>query len=217
MINESSTAKGFTLAETLITLVVVGVIAAITVPSLIAKYRADQFASRLKASYSRLGQLVNQMNMQEMRLTTDENYESYTLFPVMVKYLNNVKSIRSLNYTNVLKEYKNYTNTDLINTLYFDEGMVVLTDGTTLFIQNFNGTRVMLSIDLNGHLKKPNQLGRDLFMFEVLPNGNLVPMGVPGTTYSEGTFCTEDGNSQLNGAGCTVKALKDKDYFKKIF
>ena len=43
---------GFTLAEVLITLVIIGVIAAITVPTLIAKHQKEQFAIRAKETYS---------------------------------------------------------------------------------------------------------------------------------------------------------------------
>lgn len=48
--------SGFTLAEVLITLVIIGVIAAITVPTLITKYQKEQTVTRLKKAYSALSQ-----------------------------------------------------------------------------------------------------------------------------------------------------------------
>lgn len=44
--------KGFTLAEVLITLGVIGIIAALTLPSLISKYRERQVVSQVKVAYS---------------------------------------------------------------------------------------------------------------------------------------------------------------------
>lgn len=41
-------ARGFTLAETLITLGIIGIIAAITIPSLITKYRRTVASTKLK-------------------------------------------------------------------------------------------------------------------------------------------------------------------------
>ena len=46
----------FTLAEVLITLVIIGVIAAITLPTLITKYQKEQTVTRLKKVYSTLSQ-----------------------------------------------------------------------------------------------------------------------------------------------------------------
>lgn len=46
--------KGFTLAEVLITLVIVGVVAALTIPNVVAKYREQEIVSRLKKAYSTL-------------------------------------------------------------------------------------------------------------------------------------------------------------------
>ncbi len=214
---QSCNYKGFTLAETLITLVIIGVVAALTVPTLIAKHRAQQFSSRLKSSYSMLGQLVNNMNSQEMKLTITDNYPTGTVFPVALKYLNSVGSEgRVLSIQPTLKKYHTYNNADIIHIDWFDDGMIDLLDGTTLFIQNHSQTKVMLSIDLNGRYKKPNQLGKDLFMFEILNSGNLVPMGSKGTTYTNhSTYCSDTSTNRLNGSSCTVKALQDEDYFKK--
>ncbi len=48
--------SGFSLAEVLITLVIIGVIAAITVPTLITKYQKEQTVARLKKAYSSFSQ-----------------------------------------------------------------------------------------------------------------------------------------------------------------
>ena len=50
--------KGFTLAEVLITLGIIGVVAAITMPTLITKYKKIETANKLKQTYSILYQAV---------------------------------------------------------------------------------------------------------------------------------------------------------------
>lgn len=44
--------KAFTLAEVLITLGIIGVVASMTMPSLISKYQERVFVERLKQTYS---------------------------------------------------------------------------------------------------------------------------------------------------------------------
>lgn len=50
------TYKGFTLAEVLITLGIIGIVAALTIPTLISKYQERVTITRLKESYSMLAQ-----------------------------------------------------------------------------------------------------------------------------------------------------------------
>ncbi len=53
-------AKGFTLSEVLITLGIIGVVASMTLPTLIAKYNKKQTAIAVKAAYSMLSQAILQ-------------------------------------------------------------------------------------------------------------------------------------------------------------
>ena len=57
--NRNAKCFAFTLAEVLITLVIIGVIAAITVPSLINKTNNQETVSRLKKAYSTMSQATN--------------------------------------------------------------------------------------------------------------------------------------------------------------
>ena len=51
--------NGFTLAEVLITLGIIGVVAALTMPALIGNYKRQQTIQQLKKVYSVLGQAYN--------------------------------------------------------------------------------------------------------------------------------------------------------------
>ena len=50
--------SGFTLAEVLITLGIIGIVAAMTIPALITKYQKQVAATQLKKHYSQLNQVL---------------------------------------------------------------------------------------------------------------------------------------------------------------
>jgi hypothetical protein len=59
-----------------------------------------------------------------------------------------------------------------------DDGAIALNDGSTIFIDYGNGTGYYLFIiDINGAWKKPNSGGIDVFYFQLLPSGKLIPLG----------------------------------------
>jgi hypothetical protein len=94
--------------------------------------------------------------------------------------------------------------------VYFDDGQFVLNDGSFIFIENYNSSKY-ISVDVNGYAKKPNRLGRDLFMFQLMDNGELLPMGAKGTDYYSATneYCSNTSTHNMNGAGCTARILRD--------
>lgn len=63
--------KGFTLAEVLITLAIIGVVAALTIPTLMANYQKTQYVAQLKQVYSQLSQNIK-------LLMVDENVDNIT-------------------------------------------------------------------------------------------------------------------------------------------
>lgn len=66
--------KAFTLAEVLITLGIIGIVAALTVPVLIQKYRKNIVVTQLKKSFSELSQAL-QLAESEHGLMEDWNFE----------------------------------------------------------------------------------------------------------------------------------------------
>lgn len=52
---------GFTLAEVLITLGVIGVVAALTIPTLMANYQKTQYVTSLKKAYAQFNQVIKQL------------------------------------------------------------------------------------------------------------------------------------------------------------
>ncbi|MBO5434351.1 hypothetical protein J6A31_00820, partial [bacterium] len=91
-------------------------------------------------------------------------------------------------------------------------------DGTLILLDLSNKQRFYISVDVNGYNKRPNILGQDLFMFQVNEKGDLLPMGVKDTDYYSETneYCSYTSTDPMNGAGCTYKALNDKEFFKNL-
>ncbi|MBO5386179.1 type II secretion system protein [bacterium] len=63
-VNKSNNRRGFTLAEVLITLGIIGVVAAMTIPNLIANTRSSQYRSAFKKAVSTLSQAARMSEAQ---------------------------------------------------------------------------------------------------------------------------------------------------------
>ena len=76
---------------------------------------------------------------------------------------------------------------------------------------------VVKPLDVNGYLKRPNKWGHDLFTFQLMEDGRLLPMGANGTTYTDDNrYCSISSTNSQNGISCTDNALNEKDYFKNL-
>jgi len=86
--------KGFTLAEVLITLVIVGVVAALTIPNLINKTNHKEYASKLKKAYSILQQFVHASAMQKGEPQGDYSFfNNYDFINEFAKTVNVAKNV----------------------------------------------------------------------------------------------------------------------------
>ena len=120
-----------------------------------------------------------------------------------------------------IETYKTYNLKRNLSTNLLDDGQFVVTDGTLYLIENGNSSismkQLFISVDVNGHKKRPNAWGHDLFTFQLMPDGKLLPMGAEGTTYDdESQYCSVNSSDPENGVGCTFKALNDKNYWKNL-
>jgi prepilin-type N-terminal cleavage/methylation domain-containing protein len=207
----------FTLAEVLISLVIIGIIAAVTIPTLIQKYQDQALKSALKKNYSVLKSALDKYQVENGERLLPSDASSWgKLKPILMKYLNVTKdcgygtdSTACNTYSNNI--YKTYNNKASMRLTYFDDGQFVLQDGSLILLENNNSNTMYISVDVNGYKKKPNRLGKDLFMFQITNNGDLLPMGAKGTDYYSATddYCSNTSTSNMNGASCTAKVLRN--------
>ena len=174
--------RAFTLAEVLITLGIIGVVAAITIPTVVAKYQKAQTVTVLKESYSIL--------LQAMRLSQEENgsIDSWNTalsgHDFFHKYLANyLKWQNEYTSSQLKKEAPRYCLNGRLytGTLYTDNisSHFTLLNGSMITSQ-IDGAGMIIGIDVNG-FSTPNKVGRDNFMFYLTPPYGLVPMGGKGS------------------------------------
>ena len=227
---------GFTLAEVLITLGIIGVVAAMTLPSLIAQKTGKELETALKKNYSVASQALMTMNYEQGVVNGGNSYAHMTFKPLYIQYFKTAKDCERYNCitnsTNVdesgnedkwyIANYKTYSRKRNVSTDFFDDGQFILQDGSFYIIENPNvgshgKLQVYISIDVNGYSKNPNAWGHDLFTFQITDEGKLLPMGADGTDYTDkDQYCSPSSNSPINGIACTYDALYDKSFFKNL-
>lgn len=165
------------------------------------------------------------MAYDEGQIVNSQNYGNDTFMPKFKKYFKVSKDCGTNScekgsndengMINVSQNYKTFNNGKMQSKL-LDDGQVFINDGMFIMVENnHSGGGLMISIDVNGYNKKPNRWGHDLFTFQVMDNGKLLPMGTKGTKY-DNTYCSTTSTDTFNGVGCTYKALTEKDYFKNL-
>lgn len=155
----------FTLAEVLITLGIIGIVAAMTLPSLVGKYQKKDTVAKLKKVYSVL---------QQATISAKETYGEVDSWDFSDSYEFGQKYFKP--YLKVIVDEKDKTHewSDLTgHTTTSEAPTLILTDGTYIFIKlnTYSGydARYHILVDLNGE-QKPNKLGRDLFAFTYYQN-----------------------------------------------
>ena len=206
---------GFTLAEVLVTLSIIGVLAAVTVPNLISSYQKTQFKVGLKKAYSALTQaiiMIEHQNGEVDALFFRDNLKNY------LKYYEELPLL----FNRHKNTYKTFNNKTYVSGTLFDDYTLKHPDGTVLFVNTDNHTfPVQIYVDLNGIQKGPNRLGYDFFL--VIEYGKdqndkkYRIMGGPQTTYqNQNTYCNMKSNNDKNGLGCAFRALHDKKYWDEL-
>ena len=241
--DEKRQKAAFTLAEVLITLGIIGVVAAMTLPAVINTTRNKELETGLKKGASVLTQAFDMYQAEHGDRILPVNVGLQELKSIIMPYFKTAKDCgygsgsntedvdkaciknyanqgqnATVNNSNV---YRNFTNTNYITLTYFDDGQAIAVDGMLILIENAGGgygNQIYISVDVNGAGKRPNMLGQDLFMFELGTDGILRPMGAKGTTYysANDRYCSLSSSEAMNVVGCTYKALTDKDFFKNL-
>lgn len=212
---------GFTLAEVLITLGIIGVVAAMTMPSLIANHQEKVTVTKVKKVYSILSQAyliaVEEYGTPDEWGTTardagDENDENYSAGNAVII---REKLFKGLQKISICDKAKNQKACNIADAYYWpagskDNNLSTQTasagsaDGTGfLIIANTPGekrgpgvlsqTYAIIYADING-TKKPNTYGKDLFAF-YLTNDNITPLGTKDETFWSFDTCFNSGVS----------------------
>ena len=221
----------FTLAEVLITLAIIGVVAALTIPSLVQRYQERQYVTHLKKSYAVL------QNAFQMAIAEHGTLDQWGLSKTVTGQDEEGNNILDYTATNMIFSYlepylkiASYENLNEVDKWYSLDGREVtvapststneMHDGATLA----DGTYFKIGWVSDVECKttcgdfwiwlpaKKQQLGVTRFNFDLTKNG-LLPRGrsdSPSWVKFE-TLCDiknkSGARSDVQGRGCTAWAL----------
>ncbi|MGN0031038.1 MAG: type II secretion system protein [Candidatus Gastranaerophilaceae bacterium] len=217
---------GFTLAEVLITLGVIGIVAVITLPNLMQKSQEKEIVARLQKDYSLLSQAFMQAQneygefsswnvIDDNQTSTRECFSYIEPFLKIAKKCDNksgcwAKTTKSLSGQTAQWSGSNYIGVNFIG--------FTLLDGTNISFDlcgwpgyayfgwptDIHYPIGLFYVDVNGD-REPNILGRDIFGFALSDKG-LIPFGANDKSKN----CNPSINNNTSGYGCTYKVLKEK-------
>mgnify|MGYP002711982602 CR=1 FL=1 len=206
--------KAFTLAEVLITLGIIGVVAAMTIPTLITYTQKKETIAKLQRAIS----VINQAS----KLSFDENGDPEDAFGMGAKaYFNQYWEpyLKILKYCNTYSDC-NYSE---ITPFKYSNGSkdttVVVSNSSRVTFQTMDGFLYIIFtaggsengdvainqiyVDINGGTK-PNVYGKDVFMLERLEEGKGVQ-----------PYCLNNTDGQVN-VGCSMRPGSGRCCAEKI-
>ena len=208
--------NGFTLAEVLITLVIIGVIAAATIPTVINNTKKQEFVAGCKKAYSTLQQSLISMARNNDAVTGDYLFlQDKNFVDELAKVTNVIKICNSNECFPNYSSYKKFNGATMDNAqtksailadgqilgyLQIAGGPYSLTSGEWgLTEDDRNNTIGRVMIDVNGN-KPPNTWGRDVFVFAIVNGKGFIPGGAESTA---------ECNKSNTGVACTAKVLRE--------
>lgn len=205
--------KGFTLAEVLVTLAIIGIVAALTIPTLINSTQENKYKSGFKKNFRNINQAAIQIKEDYGSLNHAINNNSTTMRTVFCSQLNCLKQYGWNSQGNcssaLVSEFDGSTSTGS------DRPCAILSDGTTL---NFNwGADALhryIEVDTNGK-NPPNTWGLDVFLIQFELDERVLPAGYQGGYYQldiGNGKCVKNTTGWYIGYSCAYKVLTGIDY-----
>lgn len=198
---------GFTLAEVLITLGIIGVVAAMTMPSLISHYRHKALETQFKKAYSVLGQ-ISAMVISEYGECSYSQTEDIKAF-ILSKLIKGDQTKASDKYDEFFTYTKNTASAGihfncLDNVSWTGSNSIATVDGVQFALCSHNsGMGTILAVDTNGAGRRPNAFGHDIFFFHLnINNCKLEPV-----SYSVRN-CTDDEKESCHQASGNYNGWK---------
>jgi prepilin-type N-terminal cleavage/methylation domain-containing protein len=153
--------KAFTLAEVLITLAIIGVVAALTLPSVIISYQKQQTVVLLRKAYNDLN---NAVKLSEVDNGPMESWN----FPAAYNDSQTLEFLKTY-YLPYFKDAKLFKIGEFSYNRPVALSMncgILLNNGTMfIFFPNISASYIWIFADING-TKGPNRIGRDIFVFD---------------------------------------------------
>lgn len=220
--------NAFTLAEVLVTLGIIGVISAMTLPTLVKNHQRTVYVTQLQKVVSLLSQAAETATQQNNAISLDETKYNGNNANGARNFLNDQLKIakncdRDLTPC-FASSYKTLNGTDF--TLETPQTVVSLASGAAISVFNnyltyqgdaywtdaqgvkhydpYHGA-LQLQVDVNGP-QGPNILGRDLFYMELYSDGKVAETYSGFNDRFDDGYCAEGAGY---GLGCFEKIVED--------
>ena len=200
---------GFTLAEVLITLGIIGVVAALTIPTLMTAHKKHVTAAKLKRAVSSINQAIKlsesengEVENWDRTLPQNEFIDKY--FRPYMKITQVCNPVTDCGYkSDVPWIYLNGTERGAYSNPNFGDRTPFLTmDGFMYTYSIFpndsdlimsNNNRIII-VDING-AEKPNQFGKDVFfLYRIEEEDSIIPYGANKTDGEIRRSCSKTGD-----------------------
>ena len=223
-----SSIRAFTLAEVLVTLGIIGVVSAMTVPTLMQNHQRKTYVTQLHKVYSEVQQALiryqndkNAVNLKEAGLNSKAAVQAF-----FYEYFNVIQECGGVTAPCFADLYKNING----GNVHFNKGWgsgscVTMSSGSSICMDYpaSNGSYGWVFIDINSK-QGPNILGRDAFYLAIFPDGVLDVSGATvdcrknGLCGAEGDTLKDirgtadnckSGNNEYTGSKCFGQILND--------
>ena len=206
--------QAFTLSEVLITLSIIGIVAALTVPNMVNNYQKEAQAIQIRKA-------VNEMTNAVDLLMTEEGKTKFSQTSVFTgkqpdgspgSLTNFIKSHFKVaaEYNAFASKYKSISGAH--SPFACDGSQFLLSNGVGLCVKTSNN-QLHVYVDTNGQ-DKPNISGRDLFAYYVNSQGQVVGDNgsSSGSSTDEYGYSTGDSSGDTcldgtKGAGCLTRLM----------
>lgn len=227
--------KAFTLAEVLIVIGVVGIIAEMTIPSMVQSFEKQQTASQLSKAYTTIAEAIKLSEIDNGNNGTWSWHPTMEYKEIFDKYFAPYLKVSKVcvdadgyyEYWCLDGGYESgevywlkghpagyamhFSGASLFT--WWDAIQVYLADGSTMFLTSFGSSMGGLTanekniiVDVNG-AKAPNRVGRDIFLFVIDANRGLMPVRYNSTSAQITLYC-KDATGAI-GASCAAKIMRD--------
>jgi len=217
--------KGFTLAEVLITLGIIGVVAALTIPTLMNNMNKADLQAKFKKANALINTVINQIVYEKQTLDLQKEYcyhsdptcetGEYTGMNSLDKLLTDMapyfKSAVIRNTSQPIPDIDtrgnghNIIGENVGNLIHSSASAAIyLADGSIIDINCPSAAYPQIIFDLNGN-KGPNRFGYDIFWWR-LEGTKAVPLS---WDYGDGQNCQLT-SGQYSGVMCAQYAIQDK-------
>lgn len=209
----------YTIAETLITIGIIGVIASMTIPNLISSHQKQVTVNKLKAAYQMFSEIMELAKLQtgfESILLPHETLTKVGNAPEISelylepyikgaeKYKGKYIQIKTPSKSNFLIEYKAWPH---------EQAPTCMPNEFCFWFFHHENNYTYFIVDINGP-KGPNTAGKDVFMFDI--SGKYKPgIGIKDIDSIKlfsndiNEFCNKTSSSIWNGKTCASKIISD--------